>query len=123
MDGLNLADFLQVVAVYDTNANKLTLQIRDMNGKTFSETACSGELGTGTGNAAGLFASFGASPSVVTFAMGDTGGGASAQMAATGTMAPFSGQIALFLIYDTDAIASGEAGASYKNRINYTLIQ
>jgi len=109
---LDTTDYLQVAAVYNTSNNQITFQVKDVNGITVSDTASSGTLGTGTGNMAGLFL-----PALTTTQMSQStsnaGGVFASSVPNSIDISPYAGEIALFNIYDNDAIASGDVGTSY----------
>lgn len=109
---LNTADYLQVVGVYNTSNNLLTFQIKDVDGVTLSGTDSSGTLGTGTGNAGGLFLP-GFSGNNMALGSANAGGSFASSIGSGVDLNPYGGEIALFNIYDNDAIANGDILASY----------
>jgi hypothetical protein len=111
---LNTSDYLQVVGVYNTSNNVLTFQIKDVDGVTLSGTDSSGTLGTGTGNAAGLFISgLDTTNNTVNRFLGNAGGSFATGLDTTLAVDAYTGQVALFNIYDNDAIASGAVLSSF----------
>ncbi len=110
--GLNLNDYIQIVAVVDATSKQFLLQAKDAYGVSVTSGFTSlVSTGSGTGNQAGLGSAFGIDWRVPTFG-GDTGG-LDASLSAIANK--FYGEIGLFRIYNT--------GTTTEADLNYMTIQ
>ena len=104
---LDTSHYLQIIAVYDTGMNRISLQARDVTGAEVSASAVSAQaLFTGNANGMSLFGGGNGNFSAV---LGDTGGAGASGLNLPVNPGVFSGSISLFRIYtgvEEDAVTT-----------------
>jgi len=95
---LNLTHYVQVVGIFDTSTNTITLTAKDVNGVTVSHSAVSAQpLGLGTGDGMSYFAGGNGNFSNVP---GSIGGSGASGISLPATPGVFSGKIGLCRVWN-----------------------